>query len=291
MNNMRLHFLTSLAIMLLCSAFSHSETQLIKPDSHVKTLTTEDGIRFGIWGTKVSYPAPTLLVFSATIEESLGDPYYRQCGNSLAELGFLCVSLDLPGHGKEQRPDEPAGLAAWRYRSDRGEDFVTSFTTRVQKVLDYLIQEGYTDPKYIAACGTSRGGFMALQTAAIDPRIRATAAFAPVTALMTLREFNGVTNREHVDSLSLLAQADRLAGKSLWISIGDRDVRVGTDDAIAFARRVTTLSVKQSKDSDVTLIVQPEAKGHTTPVGAPALAAAWLERKLMNMTPAPGGQQ
>ena len=152
---------------------------------------TPDGIRFGIWGTKVSYPAPTLFVFSATIDESLGDPYYRQCGNALAEQGFLCVSLDLPGHGLDQRDDEPGGLTAWRVRSDRGEDFVTPFTKRARQVLDYLIQAGYTDPERVAACGTSRGGFMALQLTAVEPRIRATVAFAPVTALGTLREFHG----------------------------------------------------------------------------------------------------
>jgi dienelactone hydrolase len=249
-------------------------------NGQIVRLKTPDNVPFAIWGTKVTYPAPTLLIFSATIEESLGDPYYRQCGNALAEHGFLCVSMDLPGHGADHRDGEPKNLAAWRYRSDQGEDFVAPFTAAARKVLDHLIASGHTDPAKIAACGTSRGGFMAMQMAAVEPRIRATAAFAPVTNLMALREFDGATNVKHVAGLSLHERAKQLAGRSLWLIIGDRDARVGTDDCIAFARRVTTLSLEASERADVTLIVQPEPKGHTSPEGAPEKAAAWILDKL-----------
>ena len=116
----------SLLVLASC-ALSLGADSLVVPRGNILVRQTPDGIRFGLWGTKVSYPAPTLFVFSATIDESLGDAYYRQCGNALAEQGFLCVSLDLPGHGLDQRNDEPGGLAAWRVRSDRGEDFITPF--------------------------------------------------------------------------------------------------------------------------------------------------------------------
>jgi dienelactone hydrolase len=255
-------------------------TGLPQLNGEVVNLSTPTGVRFGIWGTKVRYPAPTLFVFSSTIKESLGNPYYRQCGNALAEQGFLCVSLDLPGHGLEQRDDEPEGIAAWRFRSDQGEDFVAPFTRQVQDVLDHLIKDGFTNPDRIAACGTSRGGFMALQATAADPRIQATAAFAPVTNLATLREFHGAANLDQIKALSLYSKAEQLAGRSLWLIIGDRDERVSTEDTIALARRVTTLSLTQSKLADVTLIVQPEPKGHTTPAGSPASAAKWISEKL-----------
>ncbi len=254
--------------------------QLPELNGDLVTQETPAGTRFGIWGTKVDYPAPTLLVFSASIENALEDPYYRQCGNALAEQGYLCVSVDLPGHGNDHQEGEPGGLSTWRVRSDQGKDFVSPFTAQVRAVLDHLIEAGYTDADRIAACGTSRGGFMALQATAAEPRIRATAAFAPVTELKTLREFHGATNREHVDSLSLDAKAGQLVGRSLWLVIGDRDERVGTDDTIAFARRITTMSLAKSKPADVTLIVQPEPKGHTTPAGSPEMAAKWIMERL-----------
>jgi dienelactone hydrolase len=249
-------------------------------NGEVVTAKTPDGIEYGLWGTKVTYPAPTLFIFASDIKGTLDNPYFRQCGDALAERGYLCVSLDLPGHGSDQREGEPGALGTWRTRSDEGEDFIAPFTARVRAVLDHLIATGASDPARIAACGTSRGGFMALQVAAADPRIKAVAAFAPVTNLMALREFSGAKNTEHVATLSLLANAEKFAGRAVWVIIGDRDDRVSTDDAIAFARRATVVSLEKTEAADVTLLVVPEAKGHTTPQGAPELAAAWIAERL-----------
>jgi len=253
---------------------------LVKPNGEVIIMQTPDGQRFGLWGKNVSYPAPTLFIFAGTVEQSLGESYFRQCGNQLAEEGFLCVSLDLPGHGLEKRAEEPEGLSAWRYRTDRDEDFVTPFTDQARNVLDYLIQAGYTDSERIGACGTSRGGFMALQLTAVEKLVKVTAVFCPVIELMALYEFKDVTNRDFVISLTMKAKAGQLIDRSLWLIIGDRDERVGTDNTIEFAREVTNLSLEQSKKADVTFIVQTEPGGHTTPADAPEKAAKWILKKI-----------
>jgi dienelactone hydrolase len=267
----------ALAVSFLASAEPQTLPVL---NGEVVTAKTPDGIEYGLWGTKVTYPAPTLFIFASDIKGTLDNPYFRQCGDALAEQGYLCVSLDLPGHGADQRAGEPGALGTWRTRSDEGEDFVKPLTDRVRAVVDHLIATGASDPARIAACGTSRGGFMALHAAAADPRIKAVAAFAPVTNLMALREFSGAKNTDHVAGLSLLANAEKLAGRTLWLIIGDRDERVSTDDAIAFARKVTNLSLEKTSDAEVTLLVVPEPKGHTTPKGAPELAAAWIAEEL-----------
>ena len=253
---------------------------LTKPNGKVAIMETPEGVRFGIWGKEVNYPAPVLFIFAGSIEQSLGDAYFRQCGNQLAEKGFLCVSLDLPGHGSDRQEGEPEGLSAWRYRTDSGKDFVAPFTKKVRAILQYLIETGYIDAAHVAACGTSRGGFMALQFTAVEKRVRATAVFSPVTELLALREFKGVKNEDFVESLSLLNRTGLFAGKSLWLIIGDRDQRVGTDNMIEFARKVTDRSLAETGDADVTLIVQPEPRGHTTPAHAPEKAAQWILEKL-----------
>lgn len=265
-----------LALLVPFAAMADAATQ-----PELQIAETPSGVRYGLWGHASAEPAPLLIILSATIEESLGEAYFRQCGNALAaEHGFLCVSIDLPAHGPQQRADERAGLEGWRDRADRGEDFVAANNARLRDVLDYLIATGKADPARIVACGTSRGGFMAMQFAVAEPRVKCVAAFAPVTDLAELREFKGTEAAPLVRSLALINQAQALASRPVWVVIGDRDTRVGTDAAIAFVRAVTAAGLAQSGNPQAEIHVQPEPKGHTTPAGAPDAAAAWILRHL-----------
>lgn len=236
----------------------------------VQRLTTNDGVEFGMWGRIDETAQPTLIVLSGTIDATLTSPYFRQCGNQLArDSGWLCVSIDLPCHGTQQREGE-SGLASWRTRVEGGEDFVKEFNQRMSGVLDFLVEHGYTDPKQVAACGTSRGGFLALHFAASDAGVGCAAGFAPVTDLAMLSEFQGAEGHPLTKQLSLVNQADKLAGRRVWIGIGDQDQRVSTDAAIHLARQLTIAK------SEVELHVFPEPRGHTTPKGAPEMVARWI---------------
>jgi dienelactone hydrolase len=247
------------------------------------TLTlwqTAAGERYGLWGPAPAGPAPLLLILANSIEGTLGDPYFRQCGNQLAARGWLCASLDLPCHGREQRPGEAEGLAGWRQRADAGENFVAETQRRLTALLDHLVAEGRAAPGKIAVCGTSRGGFLALHFAAAEPRVSCVAAFAPVTDLLVLREFHGAERNALVPALAVSKQARRLAERPVWITIGDRDARVDTDRAIGLARAITATALARGLQPAVELHVLPEPKGHTTPRGAPEQAAAWMAQQL-----------
>src|SRR5262245_37230416 len=162
----------------------------------IQVLQTPAGIRFGICGQKKSAPSPTLLVFANQVDETLRSNDYNKAGKLLAKEGFLSVALDLPCHGKDAHAGEPSGLDGWAARLAKEEDLVAAFTKKASAVLDYLIAEGYTDPKQVAAAGTSRGGFIALHFAAVEPRVRCVVAFAPVTDLLALREFAAMKQHE-----------------------------------------------------------------------------------------------
>jgi hypothetical protein len=112
------------------------------------------------------------------------------------------------------------------------------------------------------------------------------AAYAPVTDLAVLREFRGAENSALVQSLALIRQVEKLAGRAVWIVIGDRDERVGSDDAIALARRITKAALAQGRDSRVDLHVVAEPCGHTTPAGAAAQSADWIRKQLEGDRPA-----
>ncbi len=242
----------------------------------VTLLHAPGGIEFGLLGDKPSAPAPTLFVFANDIKGTLTNfEHYNKVGSLLAEQGFLSVTLDLPCHGKDNKEGEPNALTGWRKRLERGDDLVPGFTAKCSRVLDYLVREGYTDPGRVAACGTSRGGFIALHFAAAEPRVGCVAAFAPVTNLLALAEFRGAEKNAAITSLALPRVADRLAGRPVWVCIGNNDERVNTDEVIAFTRELVRASVARKKPPLVELHVMTNP-GHSVHPGAHAEAAAWV---------------
>jgi dienelactone hydrolase len=249
-------------------------------DRAVAHKTTPDGVAYGVWGDASDEPAPTLFILASTIDGTLDSAYFRQCGNELADLGYLLVSIDLPCHGTQVTEGEPTGLSGWSHRVGNDEDIVAEANSRLSKVLDDLIKTGLTDPARVAAAGTSRGGFLAIHFAAHDARVKCAAGFAPVTHLGALREFSARHEHPLVAKLSLISQAEKLAGRPVWIITGDRDERVGTHHAIELASRLSAVAKERDIPSNVELHVMSEPRGHTTPPGASAMAAAWIHRQM-----------
>ncbi|HSI64070.1 MAG TPA: alpha/beta fold hydrolase [Candidatus Saccharimonadia bacterium] len=269
------------ALLFASSAFSGSAAEPAASDGPVALLlTTKSSIRYGIWPEKPQSPAPTVFILANSIEGTLNSAYYRQSGNLLAKHGYICVSVDLPSHGQELREGEKEGMAGWRKRCEQGENFVEDAVKRFSAVLDELVETKVTDPTKIAACGTSRGGFMALHFAAADPRVGCVVTFGQLTDMTVLREFQGITPREMADQLALQHYTKRLAGRAIWMVIGDRDERVGTDLVISFARSVTNESLKAKLPALVELHVLAEPRGHSVPAGTADQAAEWILRQM-----------
>jgi pimeloyl-ACP methyl ester carboxylesterase len=274
---------TIIAIVIL---FSATIAQSAEPPAP-QPMTTADGRTvFAVWPALPKQPAPTLFILSASWQDSLGSETFRKAGTQLAQHhGYLCVSVDLPCHGEDAKPKE-SGLTGWRVRAERDEDFIAELVDRLRKVLDFLITEKYADPARVAVVGTSRGGFAAIHFAAAEPRVKCVAAYAPVTDLAALSEFRGAEALPLVKRLALIERAAALADKPLWIIIGDRDVRVDSDCAIALARRVSAAATAKGVEPHVELHVL-SSPGHTTPPGAAEQSAEWIERQL---NPAPAAK-
>jgi dienelactone hydrolase len=267
-------------VALVVLVFGNLESMSLGQTSEkIQILQTAGGVRFGLLGNKGEKPAPTLFILAGSLEDALGNDDYAKVGRLLLKKGFVCVSVDIPCHGKDHKGNKPVGLAGWRARLANGDDLLAPFTQNVSAVLDHLIKEGITDATRVAICGTSRGGFMAVHATAAEPRIRCVAAFAPVTDLLALREFAGMEKNALTRDLDLRKHADKLAGRSLWLCIGNNDQRVGTDQAIAFTRKVVAASQAKKKPADVQLHVM-DTVGHRIHASAHEEAAAWLANRL-----------
>lgn len=248
----------------------------------MRLLKTADGTPFGLFSEKPAAPAPTLFIFATGIDEMGSDParYYSQTGRDLAKDGWVYVALDPPCHGYDRQDGEPAALVGWAHRVKAGQDLMGPFVKRCVAVLDHLIAEGYTDPNRVAASGTSRGGFCSLHFAAGEPRVRAATGVSPVTNPLALSEFKGVTE-EQAKSINIDSLTDRLAGRAVWLSIGNHDPRVSTDDCVSLARKLVTATRQAKSDLKVVpveLIVGP-SEGHRAIDEAYKLEAQFLRKQ------------
>jgi dienelactone hydrolase len=271
--------------LLACTCLAAPAAEPATPDGPpAQTFTTKTGIRYGLWPARPQSPAPTVFILANSIEGTLNSEYFRQSGNLLAKHGYVCVSVDLPSHGRELREGEKEGMPGWRLRCEQGENFVDDAVKKFSAVLDELVKTKVTDPKRVAACGTSRGGFMALHFSAADPRVGCVATFGQLTDMTVLREFQGIAPREMADQLALQRHTARLAGRAIWMIIGDRDERVSTDLAISFARGVTNASLKAKLPAQVELHVVPEPRGHSIPAGSADLAGEWILKHMAKLS-------
>ena len=243
----------------------------------MKQLTTAAGTAFAMLPPQVAVPASTLLLFSSTGEEALTTAPYCRVGRLLHAQGWNVASLDLPCHAADRRASEPPELEGWAARCAAGEDFVAAFRGRVNAVVEHLIATGVADPERIVAAGTSRGGFMAFQAAAGNPRIRAVAAFAPVTDLLALREFAGQETNPLTERLALNHAVEVLAGRAAWITIGNADERVNTGKVVGFGRALAIAAHERGLACDIALHVLP-VPGHASLAEWHDEAAGWLVR-------------
>lgn len=256
-----------------------------KPASVATMRKTPDGVEFGLFGKPPSAPAPLLIILSGNIEDSFAKANFLKAGKQLVPKGYLGVSIDLPCHGTLAQKGL-SGLVGWGKRAAAGDDVAVEFNARMSKVVDYLVAEKLADPKRIVATGTSRGGYLAIRYAAHDPRVRCAVAYAPVADLRKLTEYAVAAGTPAVDKMSLPAFVPQLVGRPIWIAIGDRDDRVGTDSVIAFARQLSAAALEKKVPSEVSLHVLSEPRGHSLPAGMDVMSAEWIDKVIAATAPA-----
>lgn len=181
--------------------------------------------------------AALLLAFGGTRQAVLdGDSGFAPALH-FVRAGHRALSFDLPNHGDfvDQYGQSIDGICA---AFVAGDDPFARFVAHGKAAITACVEKGLARPGRIFACGGSRGGYCALRLAAAEKRIGGVAGLAPVTDWRILREFEAVKERADVAGLALHNWAAELAGRPVYLAIGNHDHRVGTHACMELARRL-----------------------------------------------------
>ncbi|MDP1835357.1 MAG: prolyl oligopeptidase family serine peptidase [Chlamydiales bacterium] len=222
-------------------------------------------------------PLPALFYFCASGHDSLATDPFNQPVIYLSKYPIRVFSMTLPFHGPGF--DNKQAVGRWADAISRGSDLLNPFLKEVLDNIDYLLKHNIILEGALAAAGLSRGGLIATHLAARSPHIKAIAAFAPLTDLFYLDEFQPMRDNALVKAMNLQHVVEQLIGKSLRYYIGNRDMRVGTDACFAFIHALVEASyTNRVRSPAVELIIAPSIghQGHGTSQHTFNSGARWI---------------
>lgn len=245
--------------------------------------TTASGIAYGEGDFYPILPdAPLLINLCSTALEGLDDSYFGRIARLAGASGFRTISIDLPCHGSKKLAGESEGLQGWSNCFVAGRDPIAEILRELKFIMNELEYHGLLKSRITVVSGTSRGGLLALLTMVNDPRFNYAVAFAPVTNLQYLKEFNSLPAATLPDVYNLHSQSNILARRKLYLNIGNSDDRVSTSSAIDLASGIIKSAREQNLQPQIELHVNAVA-GHTTMVDAHDQAFAWLKNEMLKV--------
>lgn len=160
------------------------------------------------------------------------------------ERGHRALSFDLPNHGP--RADAfGEGIQGWRNAWVAGEDRFAQAVEEASAVIGRCLERGHAEAGRVVVYGISRGGYLALRLLAADARVAAAAAIAPVTDWRDLSEFAAEKERAELAELRLARYVGALAGKPIFLAIGNADERVSTLSCCRFFHELQEANAAQ----------------------------------------------
>ncbi|HAB99335.1 MAG TPA: alpha/beta hydrolase [Parachlamydiales bacterium] len=222
-------------------------------------------------------PLPAVFYFALSGQDSLCLDPYNQPVQFLSGQMLHVFSLTLPAHEAGLSPHQ--ALRVWADDLSKGIDSLQVCIDQIQLALDFVINQGFVDPKRVAIAGLSRGGLIAACAAAEEPRFRYLLAFAPLTKLALAKEFSLLKENPLVASYDAEKKAELLADRRVRLYIGNRDVRVSTEACYAFAMALVEKAHEAHiRSAPIELIISPSIgqMGHGTSPEIFRQGAHWL---------------
>ena len=215
-----------------------------------------------------------LLTFSTTRQASFHEEPYDIPARIFAEAGHSVASFDLPNHGEQVNAFGQGidGLCAAFYA---GADPFAQFIAQGKALIDLCLAQGIGRGG-IFACGVSRAGHCALRLAAADTRIAGVAGLGPVSDWRHLREFALVREQPNLALLALDQWADALAGRAVFLAIGNSDGRVSSAACVRFGLRLAEIEEARQMTNSLLQLHVVAADGHSLGVDWRTAGAEFL---------------
>jgi len=233
---MKNHWLASLFLLLLLASPSSGQTLVDKTHADgIYVPLLKKGFEVVKFNVSIGERQVTAMIASPPADQldpdpvlllSIGGPsthllppndqpanYFWKRGHRVVSLSVPCVASSLGTFGE---------LAL------KGPDPTLAFIEEAQAVLKYCIDQQWARSGRVVVTGISRYAYMALRLMAADDQVNIGGGFAPVTDWRDLSELHEMKNRKEIADLRLSQFADKLAGKKVYLSIGNHDERVGT---------------------------------------------------------------
>ena len=226
--------------------------------------------------------AALLLTFSSTRQASFYEEPYDIPARLFAGAGHAVVSFDLPNHG-EQTNGFGQGIEGFCAAFCAGQDPFVQFVEQAKAVIDACLAQGLGRGG-IFACGVSRAGYCALRLAAADQRIGGVAGLAPVIDWRNLREFATVREQPAVARLALDHWAEALAGRAIFLAIGNYDERVSSAACVRFGLRLAEIEEARAMAHSRIQLHVVAAQGHALGVEWRTAGAEFLLAQVQNET-------
>jgi hypothetical protein len=223
-----------------------------------------------------------LLYLSADRASSMPDGRYGAPGQAFLDQGHRIASFDLPAHG-DRVDAHGSGIVGLAALVAAGKKPFDVFVADGRAVIDECLRRGLAEKGRIVAAGVSRGGYCALRLAAADERIVAVAAFAPATDWRVITEFAAQKDQPVAGALALANFAPQLAGRRVYVAIGNHDFRAGTDACTRFVLAITEEERRRGiEKSGLRYQLVDDSAGH-------ALAARWRAEGIQFLLKTPEG--
>ena len=209
-----------------------------------------------------------LMTFSTRRHASLFTEPFCLTTRAFLEHGHRVLSFDLPCHG--ERVDRFGKWIDGLRNSFVAEvDPFEMFVQDGQAVITECIVRGRAVAGRIAVQGVSRGGYMAFRLLTADKRIAMGIGMAPVTDWRVLSEFASIRDRQDVAALRLTHFVKKMAGKRVYLAIGNQDSRVGTAACRDFYHALKKAQTDAGYDASYVQLNLTDDPGHSINSGYP----------------------